>query len=256
MKTSLRFLAGAAFSVSLTAALIPVAAFYAPEAKAFTVYCTNCSTTMQQALQYAKDVETALNTAQQLQTQMRQYDDMIKQGIALPESLYQSITGDLRRVADVYTNTKTLGRDISDLDKRFREQFKDYDTYLKSAGEFDGGNISERQRKWSEQGFDNATSAMRAAGINVGAFEQEDRALNRVVQQSQNATGRLQAIQAGNEIAAQNVQQLQKLRDLTATQITLQSNYLAATTEKETAKAAADEQYFERKPVRSEKVGF
>jgi P-type conjugative transfer protein TrbJ len=181
---------------------------------------------------------------------------MIKQGIALPESLYQSITGDLRRVADVYTNTKTLGRDISDLDKRFREQFKDYDAYLKSAGEFDGGNISERQRKWSEQGFDNATSAMRAAGMNVGAFEREDRALNRVVQQSQNATGRLQAIQAGNEIAAQNVQQLQKLRDLTATQITLQSNYLAATTEKETAKAAADEQYFERKPVRSEKVGF
>jgi P-type conjugative transfer protein TrbJ len=63
MKTSLRFLAGAAFSVSLTATLIPVAAFYAPEAKAFTVYCTNCSTTMQQALQYAKDVETALNSS-------------------------------------------------------------------------------------------------------------------------------------------------------------------------------------------------
>lgn len=234
-----------------TAAAFPLAAllgtattlFYAAPAAA--IYCSNCSTNVQQAMQYAKDIETALNTAQQLQTQIQQYENMVKQGMALPESLYQSITGDLQRVADVYTNTKTLGRNISDLDQRFREQFKDYDTWLKSAGESDGGNISERQRKWSEQGFDNATTAMRAAGMNVGAFEQEDRALNRVVQQSQNATGRLQAIQAGNEIAAQNVQQLQKLRDLTATQITLQSNYLASQTEKEASSGAAREKFWE-----------
>ncbi|EEW2912058.1 P-type conjugative transfer protein TrbJ, partial [Escherichia coli] len=36
-----------------------------------------------------------------------------------------------------------------------------------------------------------------------------------------------QAIQAGNEIASQNVQQLQKLRDLIATQINMQGNYMA-----------------------------
>ncbi|EBS6671127.1 P-type conjugative transfer protein TrbJ, partial [Salmonella enterica subsp. enterica serovar Mbandaka] len=39
--------------------------------------------------------------------------------------------------------------------------------------------------------------------------------------------GRMQAIQAGNEIASQNVQQLQKLRDLIATQINMQGNYMA-----------------------------
>lgn len=41
------------------------------------VYCTNCSDKWTQATQVAKDIETAVNTAQQLQTQIQQYNDMI-----------------------------------------------------------------------------------------------------------------------------------------------------------------------------------
>ncbi len=68
--------------------------------------------------------------------------------------------------------------------------------------------------------------------------------LDQLVSRSQSAVGRQQAIQAGNEIAAQNVQQLQKLRDLVATQITLQGNYMAKQTEQEAVKDAASERFW------------
>ena len=38
---------------------------------------------MQQGMQHAKEVETALNTAQQLQHQIQSYQNMVKQGIRL-----------------------------------------------------------------------------------------------------------------------------------------------------------------------------
>lgn len=47
------------------------------QATARTVYCVNCADKFGQATQVAKNIETALNTARQLQTQIQQYNDMI-----------------------------------------------------------------------------------------------------------------------------------------------------------------------------------
>ncbi len=74
-----------------------------------------------------------------------------------------------------------------------------------------------------EQGSDNVKTALEAVNLNTSAFESEDVQLDRMVARSQSAVGRMQAIQAGNEIVSQNVQQL---RDLMATQINMQCNYI------------------------------
>ena len=87
--------------------------------------------------------------------------------------------------------------------------------------------MPDRYEKWSEQGRDNVKSALESANMNTSTFESEDAQLDRMVARSQSAAGRMQAIQAGNEINAQNVQQLQKLRDLLATQVNMQGNYMA-----------------------------
>lgn len=196
------------------------------------IFCSNCSTFLQQMFQYAKDVETALNTAQQLSTQIQQYQNMVQQGVQLPNRIFNQITGDLQRVATVYNDARSLGRDISGFDDKFRAQFKDYGQWLKD-GSFTAQASADRYRNWSEQGRDNARTAMHAAGLNVSTFADENAMLDQIVARSQSATGRMQAIQAGNEIAAQNVQQLQRLRDLMATQITLQGNYMAQLQERQ-----------------------
>src|SRR5690606_20323334 len=79
----------------LAAALTFGVGFYvvAPSpAHALTVYCSNCSTVFSQATQVAKEIETAINTAEQLRTQIQQYENMLKQGLSLPSSMFNRIT--------------------------------------------------------------------------------------------------------------------------------------------------------------------
>lgn len=54
-------------------------AFIAPT-PAYAIYCSNCSTFYQQMFEYAEAVNTALNTAESLQAQIRQYQNMVVQG--------------------------------------------------------------------------------------------------------------------------------------------------------------------------------
>lgn len=46
------------------------AGIYTASSPAYAIYCANCSTFYQQMFEYAEQVNTALNTAEQLQTQI------------------------------------------------------------------------------------------------------------------------------------------------------------------------------------------
>ncbi|HHM6473243.1 TPA: P-type conjugative transfer protein TrbJ [Pseudomonas aeruginosa] len=231
-------MAGAVLSVGVT---------YAPPAHA--IYCSNCSTVWNQMMEYAKAVETSINTAKQLQQQINMYQDMVKQGLSLPNSMFQSFQNDLARLQGIYNDSRALAHSMSNLDSQFRDQFKGYDSYLKNIGQA-SSNMPDRYEKWAQSSFDNARTAMESVGMNTSMFASEDAIMTTLVQRSQSAQGRLQAIQAGNEIAAQQVQQLQKLREMIATNVTLQGNYIAQQTER-TAVDDAFRENFRSKPVQN-----
>ena len=218
-------------STVVTASITLGAGFFSALTPAYAIYCSNCSTFYQQMFEYAEAVNTTLNTAQQLQTQIQQYQNMVTQGLSLPNSMFSSIVTDLQNVANIYTKSQALGRQIQNMDSQFNMQFPGFQSYLDSAAASAevpaSSTMPERYKKWSEQGRDNVKAAMEAANLNTSTFESEDAQLSRMVARSQSAAGRMQAIQAGNEIASLNVQQLQKLRDLIATQINMQGNYMA-----------------------------
>lgn len=218
------------FSAAFAASVIGSGFMAAPSA-AYAIYCSNCSTFYQQMLEWAEAVNTQLNTAEQLQTQISQYNNMVTQGVSLPNSMYGSIAADLRNVANIYTRSQALGRNIQNMDSQFSTQFPGWQSYLNQAASSSqvpaSQTMPDRYEKWSQQGRDNVRTAMQSADMNTSTFESENSQLDRMVSRSQSAEGRMQAIQAGNEINAQNVQQLQKLRDLMATQINMQGNYMA-----------------------------
>lgn len=217
-------------STALAVSLSFGVGFFTVSSQAYAIYCSNCSTFYQQMYEYAEAVNTALNTAEQLQTQIQQYNNMITQGTGLPTSMFSNIAADLQSVVSIYNRSQSLGRSIQNMDTAFNAQFPGFQSYLSSAGASAGpasSTMPDRYEKWSQQGRDNVKSALEAANLNTSTFDSEDAQLSRMVARSQSAVGRMQAIQAGNEIASQNVQQLQKLRDLMATQINMQGNYMA-----------------------------
>ncbi len=225
-------------------------------ARAYAIYCSNCSTFYQQMLEYVEQVNTALNTAEQLQTQIQQYQNMVSQGTSLPNSMFGSIAADLKNVANIYNRSQTLGRQIQDMDSKFNTAFPDFESYLNQAANSAEAPNRDRYEKWSAQGRDNVKTAMKAADLNTGAFESEEAQLARMVSRSQSAVGRMQAIQAGNEIASQNVQQLQKLRDLLATQINMQGNYMAQQVDRKAASEATEQQFEARENKRGGVKGY
>ncbi|EAN9820858.1 P-type conjugative transfer protein TrbJ [Escherichia coli] len=237
---------GRGAALALASAGLGVSLYMAP-APAYAIYCSNCSTFYQQMYEYAEAVNTQLNTAQQLATQIQQYQNMVTQGLSLPNSMFGSIAADLQSVVNIYTKSQALGRQIQNMDSQFNTQFPGFESYLNQAASSAAVPARDRYQKWSEQGRDNVKTAMEAANLNTGTFESEDAQLARMVSRSQSAAGRMQAIQAGNEIASQNVQQLQKLRDLVATQINMQGNYMAQQGDRRAASEAAEQQFEARK---------
>jgi len=225
-------------------------------ARAYAIYCSNCSTFYQQMFEYVEQVNTALNTAEQLQTQIQQYRNMVSQGTSLPNSMFGSIAADLENVANIYNRSQALGRQIQDMDSKFNTAFPGFESYVNQAGNSAEAPNRDRYEKWSVQGRDNVKTAMKAADLNTGAFESEDAQLARMVSRSQSAVGRMQAIQAGNEIASQNVQQLQKLRDLLATQINMQGNHMAQQVDRKAASEATEQQFEARENIRGGVKGY
>lgn len=190
---------------------------------------------------------------QQVQTQLQQYQNMVQQGLSLPDAVWASVNSDIQRLAAIYEGSRTLAHSVSNLDERFRQQFSGYDSFVDQIADR-GSRLPEKYRAWSEQGYDNARTALRAAGLQTSMFQQEDAVLNQLVERSASAEGRMQAIQAGNEIAAQQVQQMQKLREMIASQMTLQANWIAQQTERSAQDDAFNETFrsvpLQRSPAR------
>jgi P-type conjugative transfer protein TrbJ len=208
-------------------------------APAFVVYCTNCSTVFAQELQYAKEVETAVNTAQQLETEIQQYENMLLQGLSLPESLFSPLISSIQKIQRLYNQSKALAGNLASFDSQFRAQFQGgYDTYLAKIGQ-NPDYVQSFYKQWAQQGLDSSRTAMEVAGANVNAIPGEDQTLTTLVNQSQSAQGRLQAIQAGNQIAAQEVQQMQKLREMMNAQIQNESLYYAQKIQRQAVDDAA-----------------
>lgn len=236
-----KLLAGALGVALVFGASAPL--LYAPKAQAFT--CVTCAQEWTQIMnnielvaQYEKQVQQYATQLQELQTAMSQYQNMVTQGLALPDQVWNSVTGDMQKLVSVYQGGKQIAHSLSNIDQQFKQSFAGYGDYVNKlkGGNFD---MSQKYEQWATGGFDNARTAIKAAGAQVSMFEGEDQVMSRLLSRSQSAQGRMQAIQVGNEIAAQQVQQMQKLRELIAAQTTLQANWIAQQVDQNAADSAA-----------------
>lgn len=215
------------------------------------IYCSNCATVSNQMRQYIEQVNTQINTAKQLQTQLQQYQDMVKQGMKLSDPQFDGLGQTLDRLRNVYSNSQSLSHNMGNINNQFNELYPGYDKYLN-----DNGLNNDQYRKWSAAGLDNSRTAIQAAGVNTSTFDDEDQLMKKLVDRSANAEGRMQAIQAGNEISAEQVKQLQLLRELMANNVTLQANYTANQIERQAADDAEAQRFLSVQPRKDAHKGF
>lgn len=187
-------------------------------------------------------VQVALSDAENLAYTIRQYEIMYENFKNLPNHIKQAALADLQRLANIVATGRAVAYSSGQLDEDYRREHRDFDYYANNGwtdGERDNAFFSERYKDWAEVNHDSVRGALRAAGLQAQQFEREDSALRTVENQMASASGTKQLLQAGGSIAAMQVEQLQKLRQLQMAQIQLQSASAAGSIDRQ-AESDAD----------------
>jgi len=180
-----------------------------------------------QLANFVQLVDVALSEARNLRYTIQQYEIMYENFRNLPNQIRQQAEADLRQLADIVRTGLSVAYSSAQIDEDYRRQHRDFDYYANlsrgSDGERDHQFFSDHYRDWSQSNHDSVRGALRAAGLQAQQFRREESAVRAIENQIQSASGTKQLLQAGGSIAALQVEQLQKLRQLQMAQIQLQT---------------------------------
>jgi P-type conjugative transfer protein TrbJ len=129
---------------------------------------------------------------------------------------------------------------MANLDSEFRARFPGY--------AYNAGTYYRDYRTWSQTTLDTTLSTLRAAGLQGRQLQSEQSVLAALRTMAMSANGRMQAIEVGNQISEQTVEQLMKLRQLMLVDLQSKQAYQAAQLQNEAQNHAATEQFFNYVP--------
>src|SRR5882762_2480220 len=134
------------------------------------------------------------------------------------------------------------------LDAQFRNTFRGCS--FRTSGYFND------YKKWSQTSLDTTMTSLRAAGLQVQQLKNAQAVLARLRTMSTGAGGQMQAVEVGNQIAEQQVEQLMALRQLMLTDRQSKQAYQAEQIQKEQAESAALEQLFGKQPLMTDQKKY
>ena len=157
--------------------------------------------------------------AEQIQNQIRIYQNMLQNTLTLPSHVWGQVEGDLNRLRSLVSQGQGIAFSMGNADDVLRQRFQSFSEF--KSGLANGETFSASYRQWSDTNRDTIASTLRAAGLTAVQFTSEEATMSQLRSMSQSAVGQMQALQAGHQIAAQQVAQAQKLRGLVSQQITM-----------------------------------
>ena len=169
---------------------------------AHAIECENCSTIVQQLLDSAQQAKTYLVEFQQLQTQLEQYASMVRNSIAIPMEMFAQVQSDLAQVQQLSNAASLLTGNSGSIISRL-SSVGSFGNELSSVGT-NLGNLPQQFSMWQTTLGNSAKQLGTALGLQQSQLTNNAAIMQAVQQHSQSAAGQLQAIQAGNEMAAAN----------------------------------------------------
>jgi P-type conjugative transfer protein TrbJ len=197
------------------------------------------ATEFTQILNHGQLVMSYIRQGEQLQQEILQYENLLRNTATLPSQVFGNIMTDLTALAAIVQNGMALAYSLADLDGQFRARFRGYATTHAYYADY---------RTWSQTSLDTTLGALRAAGLQSQQLQSEQAVLNALRGMAQSADGRMQALQVANQIAEQQVEQLMKLRELMLADLSSKQAYQAAQVQQQAATEAATERFFTFQP--------
>lgn len=188
---------------------------------------------------YADQLKNTLQTYQQLQNQLVQLENEAKNLENLDPSSQAAVTSQIantiNQMAQVHAQVQAIGTDYALLQQQWDDTFKDF-------GDFNGmkgTDYAQYQKKLLATTEAKIKQAMASQGLASDANMQADlTTLNTLLNNSQSSQGALSAIQASNQIAALQIQELLKMQRIISDSFGAQSTFM----QKQNAQAIAAQQ--------------
>ncbi|WP_245317857.1 P-type conjugative transfer protein TrbJ [Ensifer sp. 1H6] len=185
--------------------------------------------------------------AEQIQNQLRIYDNMLQNTAQLPAHVWGQVERDLGQLRKVVATGEGIAFSMANADDILRQRFKSY-AELKSNLPA-GASFSSTYAGWSQTNRGTIAGTLKAASLTGDQFTTEEATMAELRTMSQTSDGQMKALQVGHQIAAQQVAQMQKLRGLVSQQMTMMGTwYQTSQTDKDLAQARRER--FFNAPVR------
>jgi P-type conjugative transfer protein TrbJ len=200
-----------------------------------------------QLLNYVELIGQLEQQVLMVENQITQIADMAKHGITITDQLFGTVESDISNLRMIVNTGEALSYTMSNLDSTFQVRFPGYSPST---------NYSTAYQTWSQTSLDSTRGALDAAGLQNSQFDSDTALLKTLQGQSQSATGRMQAIEVGNQIAENQAEQLMKLRQLMMADMQSKAAYQGAQVQAQATTQANSDQFFGQTLVTSDGVVF
>ncbi|TFW28147.1 P-type conjugative transfer protein TrbJ [Duganella callida] len=198
------------------------------------------STEITQILNNIELIQQSAQMYQQVQntiTQIQHSQQQLKNLIAAPQMVWGQAQAELQQVAQLVAQGQALGYALGNVDQQFATKYPGY------SATAPGRNLQQASRTWVQTSLDSLRASLNAAGLQSNQFANEQAAMDSIQGIAAGSPGSLQVAQAGVMVAGQQVQQLQKLRQLFMTQMQAQNSFLAGQAQAQSDKAETTGQF-------------
>lgn len=177
----------------------------------------------QSAEQIQNQVMQITQLTEQIQNQLRIYENMVQNTLQLPNHVWGQVESDLARLQSLVTQGQGIAFSMGNIDDVLKQRFQSFGEF--KSGLANGESFSSSYQDWSDTNRDTIAATLRAAGFTAEQFGSEEATMGQLRSMSQSAVGQMQALQVGHQLAAQQVAQSQKLRGLVSQQMTMMATW-------------------------------
>lgn len=174
--------------------------------------------------------------AEQIQNQLKIYENMLQNTAQLPDHVWGQVESDLNQLRSIVEQGQSISFSMGNADDVLQQRFQSYADLKTNLP--DNATFSSTYQSWSDTNRDTIASSLKAASHTADQFDSEEDTMSSLRSMSETADGQMKALQVGHEIAAQQVAQMQKLRGLVSQQMTMMGTWLQTEqTDKDLAQA-------------------
>ena len=177
------------------------------------------ATEVTQIANHVELVNQLLQQTHMAATVLSQFQDMQVQGLTIQQQQFGPIMAQLQQLGGAVQGGLALAYSMQNLDAQFQQRFPGYQR--------SGNSYSQQYQTWSNTVLATTLGTLRAIGLHGQQLQTEQAIINALRQMSQSAQGRDQMIEVGNQVSEQQVEQLQKLRQLMLVDLESKATYQA-----------------------------